>query len=77
MNLYNYLNNSAERHPWRWALGMGFAFGLLYGLMFRSLLGGVLFGLCGCAIQLVGAGVRRLFRRRAGGSGFGAVQPPG
>ena len=54
------LKASAERHPWRWGVGGSIAIGLLYGILYRSLLGGVLLGLCVGMVLLVAEGVKHL-----------------
>ena len=59
MNLRE-LNDAANRHPWRWALGAGVTLGLLYGILNRTVAWGVFFGLCVAVIQLIA----HLFRRR-------------
>lgn len=55
---------SAERHPWRWGIGGSVTVGLLYGILYRSVLGGVLMGLCIGVVILAGEAVTRLARRR-------------
>lgn len=60
----NGLNDAAERHPVRWALVAGLAVGSIYGVLWRSVFGGVVFGLSIGVIQLVSAIVRRSLRNR-------------
>lgn len=58
------LKKAGERHPWLWGVGGSIAVGLLYGILYRSLLGGALMGLCIGLVILVGEGVEHLIRRR-------------
>lgn len=63
MNLRE-LNEAAERHPWRWALVSGVALGLLSGGLWRSVSGGVLFGVLTFLIYSIGTVLKLLIRRR-------------
>lgn len=59
------INIAADRHPWRWALVVGVALGLLYMALLRSLSGGLVFGISIGAVQLLAAGVRHVARRNS------------
>lgn len=64
MNLRE-LNEAADRHPFRWAVASGIALGLMFGVLWQTVAGGVRVGLGTFVIQAVGSLIKNRIRRRA------------
>jgi hypothetical protein len=64
MNLRE-LNEAADRHPFRWGVGSGIGLGVMFGVLWQTVAGGVRVGLGMFVIQVAGFLVKSLIRRRA------------